>query len=57
MKKNLRNIIIYVFAIVMFIWGAIFVAKHPIENKTDNNKESFIRNHCPTMMVRKGQDI
>ncbi len=56
MKKNVRNIIIYVFAIVMFIWGAIFVAKHPIENKKDS-KENFISNHCPTMMVRNGQNI
>lgn len=53
MKKNVKNIIIYLFVFVMFVWGAIFISKQPIENK----KENFISNHCPTMMVRDGQNI
>jgi hypothetical protein len=53
MKKNVINIITYIFAFVMFIWGAIFIAKQPIENK----KENFISNHCPTMLVREGENI
>lgn len=53
MKKKVMNIIILVFAFVMFIWGGIFIAKYPIENK----RENFISNHCPTMMVRDGTNI
>jgi hypothetical protein len=53
MNKKVKNIILYIFIVVMFIWGAIFVSKQPIEN----THESFISNHCPTMMVRDGESI
>jgi hypothetical protein len=53
MKKNIKNIIIYLFVIVMFVWGALFISKQPIESK----RENFISNHCPTMMVRDGTSI